>query len=255
MAEPFSDERRRDLEIEIGHGVSVDLRSLANVSQKFAGLIDEVAKEYTGSHRSPVRWVVEVERGCVRLPLRAEPAIENVRPSMVHEIGSVVAEGLHKLEESPVRPDHFNNKALDLAKSLASMASDDLPLAVRNGTAGVKLSPQMSVNVEKVLGTPRESFGTVEGRLEALNVHGSARDFSVWPLEGSAIKCIFGDRLDLEADILPAIRKRVAARGKIKTRPNGERVSVEVDELEVLPSPVSADEVRGILRGREVADW
>ena len=254
MADGFSDERRRDLEIEVGHGVSVELRSLATVSQKFAGLIDEVAREYTGVQR-PVRWVVEVESGSVRLPLRAEPVGENIRPSMVHEIGSVVADGLSALEESPVRPDHFNDKALDLAKGLASMASEDLPLAVRNGHAAVKITHQISVNVEKVLGAPRESFGTVEGLLEALNVHGSARDFSVWPLEGSAIKCIFGDRLDLEMDILPAISKRVAARGKIKTRPSGERISVEVDELEVLPSPVSADEVTGILKGREVADW
>jgi hypothetical protein len=74
-------------------------------------------------------------------------------------------------------------------------------------------------------------------------------------LEGKAVKCVFGNRLDVEADILPAVQKRVAARGRIKTRPSGERLSVEVDELEVLPEPVSADEVRGILKGREVADW
>ena len=248
------DERQRDLEIEVGHGVDVDLRSLANVSQKFAGLVDEVAREYTGV-ANPVRWIVEVESGSVRLPLRAETTADEVRPSAAHEIGTVVARGLAQLEQSPVRPDHFTDRALSLAKELANYATEDLPLAVRNGTAGGKLSRQLSVNAEKVLGTPEETLGTIEGKLEALSLHGS-RDFSVWPVSGKAIKCVFGSRLDLEHDVLPAINKRVAVHGRIKTRPNGERLSVDVDELRIIGgTPVSADEVRGILKGYEVADW
>ncbi len=255
MAEDTFSERQRDLEIEVGHGVDVDLRSLVNVSQRFAGLIDEVAREYTGVTH-PVRWVVEVEPGSVRLPLRAEAAAEQVSPSAVREIGHAVADGLCRLEESAVRPDHFTDKALELAKGLANLASDDLPIAVRNGSAGGQVTKQLFVNAEKVLGTPRETIGTIEGRLDALNVHGSTKDFSIWPPNGKAIKCSFGSRLDLEKDILPAVTKRVAARGRIKTRPSGERLSVDVDELIVIGSaPVPADEVRGILRGREVADW
>lgn len=254
MADDHFDGQRRDLEIEVGHGVPVDLRSLVNVSQKFSALLDAVASEYTGI-RHPIRWIVEVEPGSVRLPLRAEVTVERVQPSAAHEVGTVVAAGLSQLEESATRPDHFNDKALEQAKALAALASDGLPLAVRNGSAGVNMTRQLSVNAEKVLGVPTESFGTIEGRLEALNVHGPSRDFSVWPLEGNAVKCVFGDRLDLEKDILPAIQKRVAAHGRIKTRPNGERLSVEVDDLEVLPEPVPADEVRGILKDFEVADW
>jgi hypothetical protein len=255
MADDSFSERRRDLEIEVGHGVDVDLRSLATVSQRFSSLIDEVAREYTGIQR-PVRWIVEVERGCVRLPLRAEPAAAKVNPAAAYEIGHVVAEGLCGLENSAERPDHFTDKALELAKGLANLASEDLPIAVRNGTAAVKVTQQTSVNAEKVLGAPQESFGTIEGRLEALNVHGASKDFSIWPVGDKAIKCSFGSRLDLERDILPAVTKRVAARGKIRTRPSGERLSVEVDELKVIgAAPVPADEVRGILRGREVADW
>ena len=254
MADDHFDGQRRDLEIEVGHGVPVDLRSLVSVSQKFSALIDEVASEYTGV-RHPIRWIVEVEPGSVRLPLRAETTADQVRPSAAHEVGTVVASGLSQLEQSATRPDHFNDKALEQAKALAGLVSDKLPLAVRNGTAGVNMTRQLSVNAEKVLGAPRETLGTVEGRLEALNVHGSASEFSVWPLEGKAVKCVFGERLDLERDIFPAVKKRVSVHGRIKTRPNGERLSVDVDALEVLPEPVSANEVRGILKGYEVADW
>lgn len=253
MARDNDFKEKRDLEIEVGHGTVVDLRSLAKVTDKFAGLVDEVARDYTHVAR-PVRWLVEVEPGSVRLPLRGEPTAESVQGSAVPEIGTLVARGLCELEADAVRPDHFTDRALTLAKELANLATETLPLAVYNGTAGGSFTRQVSLNAEKVLGTPVESIGTIEGRLEALSLHGS-NEFSVWPAGGTAVKCLFGSRLDLERDVLPAVNKRVAAHGRIKTR-RGERVSVEVDELRVIGGePVSADEVRGILRDFEVADW
>ena len=254
MADDNLSERERDLEIEVGHGTAVDLRSLVSVSRSSRAWLMRSLGTTRGSlvvcdgslRLSVAAW---------RLPLRAEAAAEDVSPSAVREIGHVIAGGLSQLETTPKRPAHFSDKALGLAKELANYATDDFQIVVRNGTVGGKLSKQLSVNAEKVLGSPLESLGTIEGKLEALSLHGS-KDFSVWPPGGTAIKCLFGSRLDLERDVLPAVNKRVAARGRIKTRPNGERVSVEVDELRVIGGkPASADEVRGILKGYEVADW
>ncbi|MGN6216801.1 MAG: hypothetical protein ACTHN7_07580 [Solirubrobacterales bacterium] len=254
MAPDNFNEPRRDLEIEVGHGVDVDLSSLVSVSQKFSSLIEEVARDYTGLSRS-VRWLVEVKPGSVRLPLRGEPRAENVSPAVAHEVGTVIAKGLTGLEAAAERPEHFTDKALSLAKDLANCATEELPIAIWNGSAGGRVTKQLSVNAEKVLGTPEVTFGTIEGRLEALSIHGT-KDFSVWPIGGNAIKCVFGSRLDLDVDVLPAVGKRVAVEGKIKTKPNGERVSVEVEELRVIgSSPVAADDVKGILAGYEVADW
>jgi hypothetical protein len=245
---------RRDLEIEVGYGVEVDLRSLVSASQKFSGLIEEVAKDYTGVSRS-VRWIVDVQPGSVRLPLKGIPEAENVSAAVPHEVGHVVAKGLMDLEAAAVRPSHFTDRALTLAKDLANSSTDKMPIAVWNGSAGGRVTKQLSANAETILGTPEVSFGTIEGRLEALSIHGT-KDFSVWTLGGSAVKCVFGSRLDLEADVLPAVGKRVAVSGRLKTRPNGERVSLDVEELRVIGGrPVSADEVKGILKGYEVADW
>jgi hypothetical protein len=254
MAADNFNQAQRDLELEVGHGVAVDLRSLVNVSQKFSSLLEEVARDYTGVSRS-LRWVVEVKPGSVRLPLRGETRAENLSPAVAHEVGTVIAKGLSDLEATPERPEHFTDKALSLAKELASCATEELPIAIWNGSAGGRVTKQLSVNAEKVLGTPEVTFGTIEGRLEALSIHGT-KDFSVWPLGGNKVKCVFGSRLDLEAEVLPAVNKRVAVRGRIKTKPNGERVSVDVEELRVIgTNPVSADDVKGILKGYEVADW
>jgi hypothetical protein len=248
------DKAGRDLEIEVGRGVEVDLRSLVNASQKFSGLIDEVAKDYTGKPRS-VRWIVDVEPGSVRLPLKGIPDAENVSPAIPHEVGHIVAKGLMDLEAAAVRPSHFTDKALGLAKELANSSTDKMPIAIWNGSAGGRVTKRLSANAEAILGTPEVSFGTIEGRLESLSLRGT-NEFHIWTLAGDGVKCVFASRLDLETQVLPAVGKRVAVSGKLKTRSNGERVALDVEEIRILGQhPVSADEVKGILKGYEVADW
>jgi hypothetical protein len=255
MADGEFIDKHSDLELEVGHGVAVDLRNLVKASERFSALIDEIASDVAGKKR-PVRWVVEVEPGSVKLPLRAEPALDDLRAGVVEQMGEIIAGGLRRLQNEAIRPDHFTDRALELAKEFASASSAKLPIAVRNGHAPVRITAQLGINAEKVLGEPRESIGTIEGRLDALNVHGTSREFSIWPTGNKAVKCSFAGRLDLDADILPAVRKRVAAHGRIKTRPNGERLSVLVDDLRVIgDAPVSADEVEGILKGYEAAEW
>ncbi len=253
MADPKSDAHRADLELEVGTGKQVELRHLVSASSTFSGLINEVAEAYTQVRR-PVRWVVEVEPGSVKLPIQADPLAEGIHSGQAHAIGSVIADGLAQLEKSPERPEHFTDKALEQAKSLGNLLSEDLPIAVSNGKGRVKLSRQLAINAEKALGRTRESFGTIEGTLESLSIR-NANEFGIWQPDGRYVKCLFGRFLTLE-DVRPAVGKRVAARGRIKTRPSGERVSVEVHELRVIGSdPIAADEVRGIFRDREVADW
>jgi hypothetical protein len=184
--------------------------------------------------------------------MRAEGTSDEVQSLAIHEIGTVVAGGLALLEQAAIRPDHFTDKALELAKAFGASASE-VPLTVRNGEVGSDVTLQLVENAEKVLGVPLQSIGTIEGWLDALNVHASNREFSIWPAGEKAVKCSFGRRLDLDDDILPAVRRRVAATGRIKTRPNGDRVSVEVDEIRVIgDSPVDPDAVKGILRDFEV---
>lgn len=243
-----------DLELEVGVGVPVELRQLVTASEIFQTLINEVAREYTGAARAPVRWLVEVQAGSVKLPLRAEPASDEVAASQIREIPRSIADGLAQLEREAVRPEFFNDKALEEAKRLATQAKADFPVAIRNGGERTRLSPQLVANVEKILGRPRKSFGTVEGRLDSLSVH-TAREFAVWRTDGTRVPCYFGRFLSLD-DVLPAVGKRVAARGEVKTHPRtGEPESIEVHDLRILGEfVVRAQDVRGIFRGRERAD-
>ena len=252
MASHLRNEDVPDLELEVG-AASVELRHMLTASSTFASLINEVAEEYAGTS-NPIKWLVEVQPGCVRLSLRAEAAAAQMQPSAAHEIATVIADGLHQLEREAVRPAYFSDRALEHAKKLASMWRAEFPIAVRNGKGKVEIDKQLSVNAEKVLGVPRKSFGTVEGRLETLSIHGG-NEFAIWRRDGTRVKCRFGKYITLD-EVLPAVGKRVGARGRIKARPSGEILEVEVQFLRVLgTAPATADDVRGIFRGYETAEW
>jgi hypothetical protein len=222
-----------------------------SASSTFAQLISEVAKTYVGSKRDPVDWIVDVQPGSVRLPLRGRPTTDKLDPSAIREIASVIAGGIETLDARSERPPCFSDRAVQLTKALANLATDDVPISVRNGQTRIPLSTRVVANADALLGPVLASYGTIEGRLEALNIHGPRPAFAIFePLTGHRVECYFGERVEL-AEVTAAIGKRVGARGRIKTRRNGERVSVEVDELRVLRDadelpPASA--ARGLLR-------
>lgn len=107
---------------------------------------------------------------------------------------------------------------------------------------------------DEVLGAPDVSYGTVEGLLEALNIHGANKAFGVYdPLTGKKVECKLTGKVTVE-DLGPAVSKRVAVSGLIFSRSTGERISVQADELEIFPTEEdipSPDDVLGILKGYE----
>lgn len=233
------------LELELGAD-EVVFQQLISASSTFAGLLREVAREYFGTEKA-VRWIVSLEPGSVRIPVRGEP-VSAVPPDAVEDLSQFIAGGLLTVDEEARRPPYFSNKALEQAKALANLASDDLPIIVRNGQAEAKLTKRVMTHVDEVLGPPRESFGTVEGRLEAINIHGPPQFVVFDAVTGTRAECYFGDRIPLE-DIGAAIGQRVSVRGRIKTRGDGSK-HIDVTQFRrFLPESElpSADSVRGIL--------
>jgi predicted nucleic acid-binding protein len=207
------------LELELG-AEEVGIQQLISASSIFAGLLREVAREYLGNEKA-VRWVVTLDKGSVRIPVRGEP-VSAVSPEVVEDLTQYIASGLMRMDEEATRPPYFTNKALEQAKALANLASDALPIIVRNGHAEAKLTKRVMTHVDEVLGPPRESFGTVEGRLEAINIHGPNQFVVFDNVSGTRAECYFGDRIPLE-DVGTAIGHRVSVRGAMKTRADGSK--------------------------------
>jgi len=233
----------------------VALQHLVSAASIFAGLLREVGRSYLGTTQDPIRWIVEVQPGSVKLPLRPTRALEEVSPSALPEVVALVTDGIALLDRTAERPRHFTDKALEQAKALSNLAGSEVPINVRNGASKVPVpvTRRIAANVDDVLGTPDVSYGTVEGLLEAVNIHDTNRTFGVYDsLTGKKVECKLTGNVTVD-DLGPAIGKRVAVSGLILSRSTGERISIQADELEVfedadLPSP---EDVIGILKGYE----
>lgn len=227
----------------------VAIQQLIAAAEAFAGLIREVARTYAGTTKDPVRWAVRLEPGSVTLPVDPEANLEGFSSAAIPGMVGVIAEGMTALEEAPERPAYFTDRALEDARKLANMASDTMPIRIRNGHAGTDLTKRLAANVDEVLGEPLLSYGTVEGMLERFNVHGKKNEFSVYDArDGRRVPCLFTETVTAET-IGPAIQKRVGVTGLIRTRPSGRRISVEAHSIRILgeDSPSMLD-LAGILR-------
>src|SRR5438445_133094 len=89
-----------------------------------------------------------------------------------------------------------------------------------------------------------------------VDLHSKPRRFAIFDvLTDKRVECFFTSHVTLD-DVLRGVGRRVAVTGIIKTRPDGERVSVEARELRVFPAEEelpSPDDVRGILPRSESA--
>lgn len=240
------------LELETGE---LSLKQLIGTTDTFSGLLSEISRQMLPA--AGVRWFVEHLSMSSPLLVEVRPATSQpeVSPGVLNDLAENVIGGLEQVQASAQRPKYFSDAALEKAKSLAEQtAVAGTHVRIRGGSAGgqpwVNLTTQFVANVDQILGTTTTAIGTVEGRLEAFNVHGTTRYFNVYDdLTGERIRCEFGHRIPVAA-IGAAAERRVAVDGEIFYREAGEIVRVKAMSLEVFREEEdlpTADEVKGIL--------
>ncbi len=92
-------------------------------------------------------------------------------------------------------------------------------------------------------------YGTIDGKLQAIQESGGILKIKIKdPLFPRAIECSLPESMIEEA--LSTFRRRVEISGLIKYRKNGTPVSINVENIEVMPDDddlPTAEDVRGIL--------
>jgi hypothetical protein len=78
-----------------------------------------------------------------------------------------------------------------------------------------------------------ESFGSIEGVLDAINLHKN-KYFTIYSfLDDRGIKCLFPD--DLLEEAKKNLGKKVYVYGLVRSREDGQRLNILVTEIEPLP--------------------
>jgi hypothetical protein len=221
--------------------------------EELANILHEVDKNLCEKKRPPVNWVVSsVRSGSVHLTI-VGVATDDVARDAIAEIVTTVETGIATLEKHPERPPFFSDRALESAKRLASLIDKDiLTIQVGANSNKVNITQHLVANVDELIGAHYRSFGSVEGVLKAIDL--SQRPlFRIYDLlTYKSVKCHFPP--DLIDKIKDALDKRVSVYGLIRSREDGQKVSVEVEEMEVFPSEAelpSIKDIIGILGGKD----
>ena len=221
----------------------------------FLDLLREVSRTVAATRDDPVQWVVaEVRPSSADYALVPVPVPRiRVTPETIHRMSEAIPAGLAALTERGERPQYFTDRALEHTRTLSALLTKDFPVVrISNGHARAEISREVATHVSRVLEQPYViDMGTVEGRLEAVNVHDRDRRIFVIfdELTAQRIECRFGFRIPMDT-IRQGIERRVAVTGEIRSRESGEIISVIANEIEVFPDPddlPTADDVLGIL--------
>lgn len=153
----------------------------------------------------------------------------NVNPA------ETMVRGLSQIDSEIQTPQHFTMKALDLARTLAKGDSAIQTTFQSNGSS-YRPSIYLSARVEQLLGHV-DSYSvemSVDGRLDAIYVHGDKPEFFVFdPVSDRGIKCLFPEE-DIDR-VLSLLQSRVRVYGDVRFNKRDEIVSVQVGDFERLP--------------------
>jgi len=231
------------------------LSALVAAARDLLVLVTEVGTSVENG--SGIRWVVDAMS-------KASPAVLAVRPVVADDMKDYVPSsglaamidaiptGIHVLEgSSEARPRYFSDRALEKLRDLTEFVGKGMT-TVKLGSNGdrIDLGERVASGIAALLAPNVRSWGTVEGRLESVTVHGS-REFSVYDLlTRQRVRCTFGRRIS-PSDIGRMVERRVAVFGEIRARQSGIVVSILAETIEALPKETdlpAASTAVGVLR-------
>jgi hypothetical protein len=226
----------------------VTVSRLLAAGESILKILREVEHGLVGRRgKDPVRWIVSGAKKSSPLELRFTGQMVNPRDpvALVPETVETVVAGIRAIARRAHRPRYFTDTALEEAKTLANLAS----ISLKNGAARpASLSRKVAEHIDELIGPKISSVGTVVGRLEGLTIHGKKLLVVYEQLTGRRVNCVFPDHMLEQA--LRGFNNRVSVYGTIHSRATGEKLSVDVEEMEIFPPDSAlpkAEDVRGIL--------
>jgi len=244
MAKP--DQIPTDLTIDLGDELAPD--EFVGAVRSFFGYVSEITEAQRGDG-SEISWTVRVKEGSALIGVEPNAAAPTSRLAMIY------AKAMHgplSLAKGDIQGAGLTEKAIGHLKSLSDLAEKK-----RDGE-GVRLwVERRAVSIKGAIAkTIREDwesdyydYGTIEGRLEAiLDARGAlkirVKDF----LYSRPISCVVPEKLIDK--VLSSFRRRVEIDGRIHYRKNGTPISIEADNIGLLPEDdelPTPDDVRGIM--------
>jgi len=176
------------------------------------------------SHSSPA--TVELE------PVCTNPAVDTRNPILSGFLKTLYA----IKQESPIPPWVTSDLLQHLEKVAKPVGKTVHSAHVSGNGSDIDLDRDFQIKLERLLSLEEQALGSVEGRLEKINVHLGANIFEIYPSIGpNSIKCHFP--ASLEHTAIHSVKCWVTVTGKLTyKRPDEYPSKVDVASMDVHPA-------------------
>ena len=228
-------------------GKRVPAAQFLKAVQSFVDLLYELTAELAG-RRNAVSWLISVKSGSN--VINADPVAQKP-DAPVGLISRSIFAGMKQLNRRAIRPASFSDEALKRARDVASAADGtwvkSVEVSLENNFASIERKTVL--HVDSIFGKETKDYGSIEGRLQTISVHGRAHFYVYDDLTDKKVDCRIPDtRLK---DAISHFNERVSVSGIIRYREDGRPTSITVDRFgamlpeEELPT---IDDMCGILK-------
>ncbi len=169
----------------------------------------------------------------------AQITVETVPFDQANDRSEAITETFFAASRHEIRaPESENSRLLVNAfESLAGMVGKGIAAArLKHGTHQVELHQEFKLEAQRAIAPQRIVHGSVRGRLEAINFHGGANNFWIYPFIGPRkVVCRFPEELSDKA--LGSVKQRAIVKGLLHYK-EGARFphAIDVTDLDLLPS-------------------
>lgn len=230
-----------DLILEGGPG-TIAVTSFISALQNVRGIIIGVDTALTHRTQPIIEWYVEdLSMGSLQTTLVAKPrpgpGALGYSSGKAYEIAAAVVDGLREVELTARVPDLFPDSSMRYLRQLGNLLK-------KNGATGLRvikhdddrearLTPQVAQNAAQALVPRYSAYGSVVGRLDVINVHRGQQCTIYDEIHRRPIRGTFASEL---IDIVKeALSQRVLATGIIRRNAATQLVSIDVEQVEILP--------------------
>ena len=147
---------------------------------------------------------------------------------------------LNSVEDQPEVPARWTDKAIEecrnASKNLGALSDRGVDICVLDGEQvieAVTMTGATGRNLVEATRAKRTSIGSVVGRLDSLNVHGSRHEARLWPDRGGkAVVVHFPD--SLVDQVRDEVGRRVEARGRLVRDYRGQPITLQLKTIKRL---------------------
>ncbi len=153
------------------------------------------------------------------------------------EVAASFLTGLDNLEHHGTSPPYLTDVGMRKVKKMVSLihknGAKGFVASAPDGHQSVDVSVKSSKTIDELLPVKTESVGSVEGRLEAISIHGGKKFVIYHSISKKAVNCHFDQEWIMDK-VLQTLGSRITVFGEIFSNAKGEPIRVAVSDFELV---------------------